>query len=315
MLGISALGSRLKRLGDRLIEDCARIYSQGGVPFEPRWFPLVRVLSDRGPVTITEAARHLGVTHAAISQIAGAMEKQKLLERKPDRNDRRQSYLGLTPSGQSLVAELSEYWTDLRSAAQLLTAGFEKDLLSSLEQLEKSYAQKDLIQAFGEARVTRLAGQVEFVPYSKLEENKSAFRDLNLEFLTEYRFKLEAFDRRVFQNPEKEIIKRGGEIYFLTMKKQAIGCFALIPVRGQPGVVELAKMAVSRKWRGWGLGQKILLFAEERARKLGADRVVLATSTKLVAARRLYERFNYRVVPEPAGVHYERVDLYMEKLL
>ena len=40
-LGGLALGSRLKRLSDRLYRGVARIYRELDVEMEPRWFPVV----------------------------------------------------------------------------------------------------------------------------------------------------------------------------------------------------------------------------------------------------------------------------------
>jgi hypothetical protein len=53
-LGALALGSRLKRLADSLMQDGVRIYETVGSEFEPRWFPVFTYLYRRGPTSITE---------------------------------------------------------------------------------------------------------------------------------------------------------------------------------------------------------------------------------------------------------------------
>ena len=45
-IGEAAIGSRLRRLSERITEEARNIYNHYDVDFEPRWFPVYRVLSD-----------------------------------------------------------------------------------------------------------------------------------------------------------------------------------------------------------------------------------------------------------------------------
>src|SRR5687768_9822375 len=102
-LGHLAFGSRLKRLSDRIMSDGAEIYRTAGVDFEPRWFPLYRLLADHGVMSIGEAAAALGLTHAAISQTANMMMKQKIIAARKDRGDERRRVLSLTELGLEML--------------------------------------------------------------------------------------------------------------------------------------------------------------------------------------------------------------------
>jgi hypothetical protein len=45
-LGRIALGSRLKRLSERLLSDVARVYESQGIDFKPPWFPLFSLVAE-----------------------------------------------------------------------------------------------------------------------------------------------------------------------------------------------------------------------------------------------------------------------------
>lgn len=58
---------------------------------------------------------------------------------------------------------------------------------------------------------------------------------------------------------------------------------------------------VKRPFRGQGIGSQLLQEAEQRLRQLGYDRAVISVAKDNRAARRLYERHDYRVFDEDAG--------------
>ncbi|MFC7666815.1 GNAT family N-acetyltransferase [Hymenobacter humi] len=87
-----------------------------------------------------------------------------------------------------------------------------------------------------------------------------------------------------------------------------VGTCALI--KEHEGVYELAKMAVSPRAQGlgigWALGQAIL----GKARQLGARRVELLSNSRLTPALALYEKLGFQHVPVPP-TPYERTDVKM----
>src|SRR5512141_1832913 len=138
---------------------------------------------------------------------------------------------------------------------------------------------------------------------------REAFRALNLAWL-EGNNLLEPADLVVLDDPEGRVLSRGGEIFFAIAAGVPVGACAAIPAG--PGVVELAKLAVDPSAQGRGLGrrlcERVIAFARER----GAEKVILTSSTKLVAAVRLYESLGFVHRPMPEDVPYETADVYME---
>lgn len=75
---------------------------------EKRILFLVYGLKSSQPVTTSEIANKMGVTLAAVTHQVNAMEKQGLIKRLPDSNDRRVSKLELTKKGEAQVVKLKE---------------------------------------------------------------------------------------------------------------------------------------------------------------------------------------------------------------
>ena len=58
---------------------------------------------------------------------------------------------------------------------------------------------------------------------------------------------------------------------------------------------------VKEPHRNQGIGTQLILAAESRLRRLGYGRVVISVATRNTAARRLYERLDYRIFSEDPG--------------
>ena len=139
-------------------------------------------------------------------------------------------------------------------------------------------------------------------------EDAKAFRKLNEAWITKY-FRLEEHDHEILGNPDQYVIQPGGHIFMAFLDGRAIGCCALIPQ--QPGVFEVAKMAVDESHRGRGVGRKMLAYTIERARQLGASSLYLETNRNLANAIHLYESLGFKHLP-PKQSPYLRANVFME---
>jgi MarR family transcriptional regulator, organic hydroperoxide resistance regulator len=120
--GGAALGARLRRLSDRIDREAAAIYAAYGVAFEQRWFGTLNQLIRFGPATGTELAARLGVTPAAVSQVATAMTGAGLISVRADPQDARRRVFAATSKGQNLADRLAPVWAALEAAARTLDA-------------------------------------------------------------------------------------------------------------------------------------------------------------------------------------------------
>ena len=140
-------------------------------------------------------------------------------------------------------------------------------------------------------------------------ELAGAFKALNEAWITTL-FALEPKDLVVLDDPQAQIIAKGGRVLFALDGDDAVGCCALMAMPG--GGFELAKMAVADSHKGRGLGHALMAAAVERARAAGAPRLYLETNSGLAAAMALYRGFGFVEVIPPEHSPYARVDICME---
>ena len=138
------------------------------------------------------------------------------------------------------------------------------------------------------------------------------FACLNYEWIEEY-FAIEETDRKMLDNAEEYIIKRGGQIFFASISDKIVGTVALIAVGDDS--FELAKMAVTRKSRGLKIGDELMSACIEYAEKIGKKRIFLLSNTKLLPALNLYKKFGFKEIPLDPKTPYQRTDIQMELIL
>ncbi len=307
-LGALALGGRLKRLADALMQDGSRIYEQVHPGFQARWFAVFSYLYKKGPTSITGLAKGLGVSHPGINKIANELIKVRLVAPYRDRNDKRKRVLALTSSGRQKYQLLEPTLRDIRQALQAAVDESGGDFIEQLTTLEKSFGRRDFASRFRNQQ-DKEAEAVEIRPFKPAYAE--AFRTLNMSWIEHY-FKVEEADRQVLGDPAGRIINLGGEVLFAvsTGREQVIGTCALIRLENEKA--ELAKMAVSEEAKGKQVGLLLGEFAVERARARGFQTLVLESNRKLTPAISLYKKLGFIEKPFPHPSEYSRADIYME---
>jgi GNAT superfamily N-acetyltransferase len=138
-------------------------------------------------------------------------------------------------------------------------------------------------------------------------EHQASFEKLNRDWIERY-FWMEPIDVEVLQHPEKHILSRGGAIIMASVGNEIAGTVAL--KNAGPDLYEFTKMAVDEKFRGQKIGLALSEAAIEKARTLGAKKIILYSSTKLVPAINLYRKLGF--VEIPVDGPYKRSDIKME---
>lgn len=151
--------------------------------------------------------------------------------------------------------------------------------------------------------------QVKIVPFKPAYA--PLLKSLNYHWLQKY-FKVEKSDEVSLSNPKKEIIDRGGFVFFAKIDKEIVGTVCLL--KKSDTVFELGKMAVSEEYRDKGIGKELLEFCLSFAQKKGIKKLILYSNTRLAAALHLYRKYGFTETELELGL-YERADIKMEKYL
>ncbi|MEM7023999.1 MAG: MarR family transcriptional regulator [Pseudomonadota bacterium] len=98
----------------------------------PTQAALLNLIRGRGPLSVGDTARALGLRQPTVSDSADALATKGLLERRPGPHDRRAKVLTLTPKGQAEAASLSSPPAPIVRAATQIKDDQQDALLRSL---------------------------------------------------------------------------------------------------------------------------------------------------------------------------------------
>lgn len=311
-MGYLALGSRLKRLAERVQADATKAFSDRGIPVQATHFPLLAALTTYGPLSVTEAVEAVGISQPAVTRIHNSLQKLGLTRTVPVKGDNRQKQIRLTPKGEALIEELKhDMWPHVRRAAQALCEGPDTDILSQITRLEEGLQARPIhVRIQDEIAAASGLPALRLVEYD--ERLAPEFDAITREWVQEM-FSLEANDIKIIENPKEMILDRGGEILFVEAGSLGIvGTCALMPVDGSS--FELTKMGVRASARGLKAGEFLLARVLERARQLPIGELFLLTNRKCAAAIHLYEKAGFihdADIMERFGKRYARCDVAM----
>jgi DNA-binding MarR family transcriptional regulator/N-acetylglutamate synthase-like GNAT family acetyltransferase len=305
-IGKVALGSRLRRLSETFMEDAAKIYALYETNLDPKWFPVFYVLSHQESASITEIAQKIGHSHPSVSQIVKEMSKKELVNIDKSVEDARVSLVKLSDVGKQRLPNLEQQQLDVTQVVEDLLAEMQHDLWKAIEEIEFLLANKSFFDRVKEVRKIRERQQVEIIDYRP--EFHDDFKRLNYEWIEKY-FQIEESDRQSLEHPNETILAPGGHIYMARLNSEIVGTCALIKMDND--TYELAKMAVTEKAKGKGIGWLLGQSAINKARELGAKTVFLGSNTTLAPAINLYQKLGFQKTVKHASP-YERCNIQME---
>lgn len=299
--GLVMLGSRLKRLAERLQAGAELIARDSDLPVKPGQMALLTALHRSGAMSVGDLAEALGLSQPAISRSAAQLAGLGLISARRVTADLRSKVLALTDQGTQMMDHaLIVMWPRLRAAVAELGDG--DALLRQLAGIEASLAARPLHQRPGPGLSIRRFGP----------ERASDFKAINLEWIHDM-FVLEQTDRDVLDAPYDRLIAPGGDVLFV--EDPALGIIGTCGLRKTgPGDFELTKMGVLKSARGRGAGEFLLTAMIARAGALGAKRLYLLSNARNAAAVRLYEKHGFvhdGDIMAEFGSSYERCDVAM----
>ncbi|ESQ81843.1 hypothetical protein AEAC466_19975 [Asticcacaulis sp. AC466] len=304
-MGAVFLGSRLKRLAERLQADAARIVGEAGLAVQPAHMPLLMAL-DRQPMTIGQMVEAVGVSQPGITRSIGQLIDMGLVQSEKGA-DQRIRTASLTPDGQAAIARARHLALPRIEAGVLsLFDALDGDFLGQISAVEAALDDRSLYARAGEGGPPVLTIR-EYTP-----ELAADFHDINAEWIRSM-FRLEATDIEVLRNPEEKIIAPGGVILFVEAAGLGIVGTCALQKTG-PGTFELTKMGVRSQARGLKAGEFLLAAMIARVKDMGARTVYLLTNARCAAAIHLYEKLGFHhdaQIMATYGARYERCDVAM----
>ncbi|MBO0678757.1 bifunctional helix-turn-helix transcriptional regulator/GNAT family N-acetyltransferase [Mycolicibacterium sp. S2-37] len=224
-------------------------------------------------VTIRQLRDRLNLDSGYVTRILTRLENDGLVRVVPDPTDGRRRIVELTPAGRAAVAELEQRSENLAATLVApLTARQQQRLADAL--------------AIADLLVRAATVTLEAVEPDSIHARTALshyFDELNDRF------------PQGFEPGAPSGVETGARYAAALSDGQpvAFGGFRSIEVGEPRPVAEIKRMWVDKRWRGAGLGARILRHLETLAREEGFTRVLLDTNGTLVEAIALYERAGY----------------------
>ncbi|CDO37027.1 MULTISPECIES: MarR family winged helix-turn-helix transcriptional regulator [Novosphingobium] len=139
-LGFLCLGSRFRRLGERLQAGVSELAGLEGITLQPAQFPIIVAL-EHGPLTVGALARRLDLSQPGITRGIGKLLVEGLIEQVENDGDQRLRAFTLSDAGRALLARVQERVFPLvQRAVADLCEGPADDLLGHLTRLDHALA-------------------------------------------------------------------------------------------------------------------------------------------------------------------------------
>jgi N-acetylglutamate synthase-like GNAT family acetyltransferase/DNA-binding MarR family transcriptional regulator len=283
--GAVFLGSRLKRLGERMQAGAAKVITDAGLPVQPSHMPLLAAL-DQQPMTIGQLAQAVGVSQPGVTRAAAQLVELGLAHSTTG-DDQRLRTISLAPAGAAAMARARlKVFPQVGAAVDTLLRDRLDAFMTQLAELETALDATPIDVAAAQSQPSLLTLREysdDLAPY---------FHDINAEWITDM-FQLEATDREVLEQPRARIIDKGGVILFVEAKGLGIVGTCALQKTGEHSF-ELTKMGVRASARGLKVGEFLLRAMITRALQLGAEPLYLLTNTKCAAGIHLYEKAGFQ---------------------
>lgn len=139
------LGSRMRRIGERLQADTQRLLDELDVPIQASQYPLLAALDRHGPLTIGDLAAAIGMTQPGVTRGVTLLAELGLVKSRAEARDQRRRIVSLSAEGERTVAFAKrEVWPRIEAAVADLCSGFATPLLRQLAAIEDRLDERPL---------------------------------------------------------------------------------------------------------------------------------------------------------------------------
>jgi len=140
-LGYLTLGSRMKRIGERLQGQAQVMLEAADVSVSAAHFPVLAALERLGPLSVGELTQAVGVSQPGVTRMLNKLAAEGWVKSRQPTGDRRLRSIVLTRSGRQLVARAKQLlWPKIEAAVADACAGPPGPLLAQLTAVEAALA-------------------------------------------------------------------------------------------------------------------------------------------------------------------------------
>jgi DNA-binding MarR family transcriptional regulator len=140
-LGYLTLGTRLKRLGERLHAQTQVLLEHADFDLPASHFPLLAALERLGAMNVGELTEAVGSSQPGVTRLLDKLEAEGLVRSTQLADDRRVRTIALTKSGRQLISRSQRtVWAMIEAAVADACAGPAQPLLAALSALEEALA-------------------------------------------------------------------------------------------------------------------------------------------------------------------------------
>lgn len=304
-MGPAFLGSRLKRLAERMQAGATSVIADAGLPLQPGHMAVLAALR-AGPRTIGQLAEEIGVSQPGVTRSVNQLARLGILADAPAQ-DQRTRLVELTPSGRDAAHRAThDMWPRIGIAAEQLMAGASGSFLDQIAAIEAALDDGSIADRAGRAQ----PGGLRIREFD--DSLAHHFYDINATWIKQM-FTLEPVDIEVLENPRTKIVDPGGVVLFVEAPGLGIVGTCALQRSGSSGV-ELTKMGVRESARGMKAGEFLLDAAIARGQAMGADPLYLLTNSQCAPAIHLYEKLGFAhdaEIKAQYGARYARSDVAM----
>lgn len=158
-LGYLTLGSRLRRIGERLQAATQDYLSTAGIDVPAAQLPLLAALDRHDALTVGELAQALRQTQPGVTRMVDKLQQAGLVRTRREAGDQRLRRLTLSSAGRRLLTYANEaVWPVIEQALAGHCAELEGDLLTQLTTFEDALVEGTISRRFdaiGTPRKTR----------------------------------------------------------------------------------------------------------------------------------------------------------------
>lgn len=140
-LGFLCMGSRFRRIGERLQADTQQIIEEYGIAIQTAQYPFLAALDRAGPLTIGELAQAVGITQPGSTRTVSQLLELGLVDMQAAPNDQRRRLISLAHKGQELVDYSKQaIWPRIAAAVADLCGDQNGPILEQLAAIEDGLA-------------------------------------------------------------------------------------------------------------------------------------------------------------------------------